>query len=48
MVANVHGGRHTSGSARFVRHLLEMALAMIGGMIISAAVFFVRDRDDGG
>ena len=37
--AVVLGGRRTGGSAGFVRHLLEMALAMMVGMIASAAVF---------
>jgi hypothetical protein len=35
----VLGGRRTSKSARFLRHLLEMGLAMMVGMIVSAAVF---------
>jgi hypothetical protein len=30
---------HSDGSGRFVRHVLEMALAMVIGMIASAAVF---------
>jgi hypothetical protein len=32
-------GRHSSRSAPFARHLLEMVLAMMIGMIASAAVF---------
>jgi hypothetical protein len=36
---SVLGGRHPGGSGGFVRHLLEMALAMMVGMIDSAAVF---------
>jgi hypothetical protein len=32
-------GRHKSGRASFARHLLEMVLAMMVGMIASAAVF---------
>ena len=32
-------GRRTGGRARFLRHLLEMGLAMMVGMIVSAAVF---------
>ena len=35
----VLSGQRTSGNGRFVRHLLEMALAMMVGMIASAAVF---------
>ena len=35
----VLSGRHAGGTARFVRHLLEMGLAMMVGMIASAAVF---------
>ena len=32
--------RHVSGNAHFGRHLLEMAVAMMVGMMASAAVFF--------
>ena len=35
----VISGQRTSGSRRFARHLLEMALAMMVGMIASATVF---------
>ena len=37
--ANVFGGGRTSGNGLFVRHLLEMGLAMMVGMIASAAIF---------
>ena len=37
-VASSLGGR-TNGGTRFGRHLLEMVLAMMVGMLISAAVF---------
>jgi hypothetical protein len=33
------GGRHAHKSGGFLRHLLEMTLAMMAGMIVSAAIF---------
>lgn len=38
-VASAFGGRRTSGSGGFFRHFVEMTLAMMVGMIVSAAVF---------
>jgi hypothetical protein len=38
-VASVFGGWHKNASGGFFRHLVEMALAMMVGMIVSAAVF---------
>jgi hypothetical protein len=38
-VASAFGGWHKNGSGGFFRHLVEMTLAMMVGMIVSAAVF---------
>lgn len=38
-VASAFGGRRTSRSGGFFRHFVEMTLAMMVGMIVSAAVF---------
>ena len=38
-ISTAFGGRHTRKRGGFLRHLLEMTLAMMVGMIVSAAIF---------